>query len=89
MVAKYLSHARNPSGWHRMGEVGNIHWAAISTHIVLSGTELSFLRGDFFQIFLRWRIGIANLQMEALIANGLPMQRSDSLISDFKALETR
>lgn len=88
-MARYLSDARNPSGCHRRGEAGNIHWATISTHVVLSGAELASLSGDLLQIFLRWRISIANLQKEALIANGLSMQRSDNLIADFTALEAK
>ena len=69
-----MSHARNPGGGcHGRGEIGNIHWAAISTHIVLSRTELTAFCGNFLEIFLGWSIGIANLQKETLFANGLSM----------------
>jgi hypothetical protein len=88
-VARYLSHARNPGGCHWREEVGSIHGAAISTHFVLSGAELATLSRDFLEIFLRWRIGIADLPKSTLRAYSSSVVQSDNLLADFTALETK
>lgn len=62
--------------------------AAISTNVVLVGSELSAFARDTLQILLSWSVGIANLEEEALFADGLAVELSDDLIADLTALET-
>lgn len=80
-----LRSTRNNRRWHWREE--HLDRAAISTDIVLIGPELTALGGDALQILLSRSIGIANLEKETLLANGLAMELLDDLLTDITVLE--
>jgi hypothetical protein len=72
-------------GWRR--ESKNISGGAVSANIVLVGSELTAFSGDTLQVLLGGGVGIANLQKEAFLADGLTVELLDDLFADVARLK--
>jgi hypothetical protein len=87
-VTSDLRGSWNERGRHWWRETKNVSSGAVSTNIVLIGSELSTLCGDTLQVLLRRSIGIANLEKESLFTNWLTVKLLDDLLADSASLET-
>lgn len=79
---------RDQRGWHDWRQGEKLSRSAISTNIVLIGSELTTLSGDTLEILLSRSVGIANLQKKTLLANWLTVELSDDFFTELTALET-
>lgn len=74
---------------------GNGHWrrkceatAAVCTDVILIGSELSTLSSNALEILLSRSVGIADLEQETLLANGLAVELPNDLLTDLAGLKT-
>jgi hypothetical protein len=61
--------------------------ATVRTNVVLVGSELSAFSRDSLEIFLSWSIGIANLEKQAFLTDGLTMEFLDDFFADVTVLK--
>jgi hypothetical protein len=86
-----LRNSRKKRGCHsqRRGQSQNFSCGAISTNIVLIGSELTALSSDTLEVFLAWCVCIADLEEKTLLANGLAVELLDNLLTYFTRLESK
>lgn len=61
--------------------------STVCTNVVLVGAELAALSGDALELLLGWRIGIANVDEEALLPNADAVEFVDDFVADIAGLE--
>jgi hypothetical protein len=78
----------NERRWHGRREGKKFRRGAVSTDVILVGSELTAFGSDTLEVLLGRSIGVTNLEEKALFANGLTMKLSDDLLADITALKS-
>jgi len=74
--------------WHRSREGKQVGRGAVSTDVILIGSELSAFGSDTLEVLLSRSVGIADLKEKTLFTNRLTMKLSNDLLADFACLES-